>query len=149
MTEKTRADNVKSTNSRREIGKGYVDRIVKSRTFEPWYHKPIAGCRFWRPKQQGDKIQGLIFEPVVNFRQSTSYPVELDNGEKVEVVGNKQLHHLIKQADCFGQRVEIIYCGRQYLINGHYRKIYRLFKIDWDNKKLDPSRQPKSRRKQG
>lgn len=112
-----------------EVGQRIVDRIINSRTFEPWYHKPKVGESFWRPIKKGDAIRGIIQKPVTNLRQSSSYPIQLDSGKTMEVIGNKQLHNLIRKADCFGQKVEIIYQGRQYLANGHYRKIYRLFKI--------------------
>jgi len=116
-----------------EIEKKFVDRIVKSRTFEP-LEKPTVGCRFWRPKRKGESVTGVIGMPITNFRCATSYPFRLvDTGELIEVLGNRQLHKLIKQADCYGQLVEIVYQGRQYTHAGHYRKIYRLYKIKWSD----------------
>ena len=117
------------TLSQKEIGKDYVDRITKKRTFDPYYQKPQIGCRFWRPKRRGDYIIGHIFKQITNFRQSSSYPIKKLDGEIVELPGNKQLHRLIKKGDCFGQLIKIAYVGREFIINGHYRKIYRLYKI--------------------
>ena len=114
---------------KQEICKAFVDRIEKSRTFNPFYQKPQVGCKYWRPHIIGETVEGILGLPLTNFRQSASFPIVLEDGKINEVLANKQLHHLIKQGDVIGQRVQIEYRGRQLITHGHYRKIYRLFKF--------------------
>ena len=118
--------------SRKECEKEYVDRITKKCTCEPWYQTPQDGTKFWRPKVRGDKIVGYIGKPITNMRLTASYPIRKLAGELVELPGNKQLHKLIAKADVFCQLVEIEYVGMEYIVNGHYRKIYRLYKMKFN-----------------
>lgn len=111
-----------------EIGKRTVDKIVKRRTFEPW-DKPVCGCRFYRFRKRGESLEGVLGFPVQNFRQGTSYPLTLDSGETVEVVGNKLLHLLIRKGELCGRRVRIEYQGAEVTTPGRWRKIYRIFEI--------------------
>lgn len=117
--------------SKKEIGKNYVDRIEKSRKFEP-LDKPQIGARYWLPKQRGESIRGVISNPIQNIRRQSSYPIVLESGEIIEVFGNKQLHTLINKSDVMHQLVEIEYRGRQFTYAGHYRRIFRLHKIDYE-----------------
>ena len=113
-----------------EISKAAVDKITGRRTFEPM-NKPQVGCRYHIFKQKGESLEGILGFPIVNFQRSTSYPLELESGEIVEILGNKQLHKLIKKGELCGQMVRIMYIGREYLNGwaGHWHKIYRAFKI--------------------
>ena len=111
-----------------EIKKSLIDRITNRRTFEP-FDKPQVGCRFIRFKQRGQEVAGYLGFPIINYRQPTSYPLKLDTGEIVEIVGNKLLHKQINEGELCGQRVRIIYQGREFTHAGHHRKIYRVFKV--------------------
>lgn len=119
---KKAAANLKET----EIMGPSVDRIVRKRTFEP-FDRPVIGCRFIRFRKRGESITGQLGFPVENFRQGASYPLQLDSGEIVEIVGNKQLHRLISKGELCGRRVRIEYQGRQFLTSGHHRKIFRIY----------------------
>jgi len=112
-----------------EVGERIIDHIEKSRLFEPWT-KPQIGTRFVILKEKGDYVQGVLYKSVQNFHRSASYPIEQDDGTIVELFGSRLLHHLIKKYDLIGQRVRIVYIGRQYTYYGvHARKIYRIFKV--------------------
>ena len=111
-----------------EICKEKIDKLTNRRTFEPW-EKPSCGCRFFRFRKRGETIEGKLGKGIPNFRQGTSYPLELDNGETVEIVGNRILHDLIRRGELVGQRVRITYVGAEAYRAGHYRKVYRVFKI--------------------
>jgi hypothetical protein len=113
-----------------EIMGNTIDRIEQLRTFEP-FDKPIVGCRFYRFRNRGESIEGMLGFPIVNYRQGTSYPLQLDNGEIVEIVANKLLHKQINKGELCGKRVKIIYIGRDYTYAGRCRKVYRVFKIDY------------------
>ncbi len=128
MTEQK--NNAEKNTPKKEILKETVDKIVKRRNFEP-YEQPVVGCRFHRFKVKGESITGILGFPVTNWRQSTSYPLQLDSGEIVEIVGNRLLHKLIREGDLYGQRIEIQYVGREFPAGGPYRfkKVYRVFKI--------------------
>lgn len=126
-TKKTRPEK----SHRKEICKDQVDGIISRRTFEP-YSKPTIGCRFMRLKNPGENIIGQLGFPIRNFRQGTSYPLQLDNGEVVEIVGNRLLHKQIREGELCGQRVEIVYQGSEYTHYGHWRKVYRVFKVGYD-----------------
>ncbi len=118
---------------RKEICKDLVDGIVGRRTFEP-YDQPTIGCRFIRFNRRGESIIGHLGFPIRNFRQGTSYPLQLDNDEVVEIVGNRLLHKQIRKGELCGQRIEIIYLGRDFSSGGPWRfhKVYRIFKIGHD-----------------
>ena len=120
----------KTSPQKREPSKLYVDRLMKSKTFEP-FDRPSVGEKFWRPRRRGDTIRGHIGAPIQNFRQATSYPIEIESGKVYEFVANKQFHKLYRDSEALGRLVEIEYVGRQYTHNGHYRKIYRLFIINF------------------
>jgi len=111
-----------------EINKPLIDRLTNRRTFEP-FDKPQVGCRFIRFRQRGQEIDGYLGFPIPNFRMNTSYPMKLDSGEIVEIVGSKLLHKQIKGGKLCGQRVRIVYEGRDFTHAGHHRKIYRVFKV--------------------
>jgi hypothetical protein len=112
-----------------EVGEKTIDRIERSRTFEPW-DKPQIGCRFHIFKKRGESIEGILGQPITNFHRNSSYPIELDSGETVEVFANKLLHRLIQKNELVCKRVKIVYIGRQYTGYGHARKIYRVYKIE-------------------
>lgn len=113
-----------------EIMRPMIDRITKRRTFEP-FDRPTVGCRFHRFKQRGESIEGMLGFPIVNFRQGTSYPLQLDDGKIIEVVANKLLHRQINKGRLCGQRVKIQYEGKEFIGFGLHRKVYRVFKVDW------------------
>jgi len=133
-----------------------VDRVVRKRTFEP-FDRPVAGCRFIRFRARGESVTGQLGYPIENFRQGKSYPLKLDTGEIVEVIGNKQLHKLINKGELCGRHVRIEYQGRQFLSTGHHRKIYRIFeqkngpifsKAQW-SKIIEGTKAQKRRKKNG
>jgi len=111
-----------------EIGGDFIDRITRRRTFEP-LSQPAVGCRYHIFKRKGEFVEGILGLPVVNYRRGTSYPLELQSGEIEEIVGNKLLHQLIRKGDLCGRMVRITYIGSEYTHAGHFRKIYRVFKI--------------------
>lgn len=113
-----------------EICKDEIDKLTNRRTFEPW-EKPSVGCRFHRFRKRGDTVEGRLGKGIPNFRQGTSYPLKLDNGETVEIVGNRVLHKLIRRGELVGQRVRITYVGAEAYRAGHYRKVYRVFKVQY------------------
>lgn len=112
-----------------EICKNQTDKVIADRLFEP-YSKPTIGCRFLRFSERGQKVVGRLGYPIKNFRQGTSYPLELDNGEVVEFVGNKLSHNQIREGELCGRRIEIVYQGRQIIFGGHYRKIFRIYRLE-------------------
>lgn len=114
----------------KEIMKPVIDRIIEQRTFEP-FAKPIEGCRFFRFTKPGQILIGQLGFPIPNFRQGTSYPLQLDNGDIYEIIANKLLHKQINKGDLCGKRVKIVYQGREYIWGGHYRKIFRISEIEW------------------
>lgn len=116
----------------KEICKKLVDRLVSRRTFEP-FDKPSVGCRFIRFRIRGESVTGQLGFPIANFQQCTSYPLRLDNGELVEIVGSRLLHKQIREGDLCGRRVKVIYQGRDFTHAGHHRKIYRVFQIGYDS----------------
>ena len=124
MGRKTKKSQPKKT----EVLKDTIDKIVRQRTFEP-YNRPTVGCRFLRLTKPGDTVIGWLGFPIANFQQSTSYPVQLEDGTIVEIIGNRLLHKQIKQGELCGQKIELEYQGREYTAYGHYRKIYRIYKV--------------------
>ena len=114
-----------------EVCKDQIDKITERRTYEPW-EKPIVGCRFYRFRTRGDTIEGILGKGIPNFRQGTSYPLTLNNGDVVEIVGNRILHTLINNGELVGQRVRIIYIGAEAVRGGHWRKIYRVYKVQFE-----------------
>jgi len=123
-----KATSKKPPKKRVEIIPRIVDRIISRRTFEP-FDRPQVGCRFIRFRKRGEAVTGILGYPIANFRIGTSYPLQLDDGEIVEIVGNKLLHRQIREGELCGRRVEIAYQGREFLAGGHHRKIYRVYKL--------------------
>lgn len=111
-----------------EIGKSTIDRITQARTFEP-HDRPKLGSEFFIFRRRGDSIRGILGHPIENYQRNTSYPLTLENGRIVEIFGNKLLHRLIQRHELIGSRVRIVYIGRQFIGQGHARKIYRVYKI--------------------
>ena len=114
--------------SETEIGKKQIDKITKSRRFEPERREPPAN-KYFIFRWQGDDITGILGAPITNFRRNTSYPITKENGETVEIFGNKILHEIIRQNELIGSKVRIIYIGRQQIPHCRPRKIYRIYKI--------------------
>lgn len=112
-----------------EILKDQIDKVTKSRTFNPPKNSQ-TGNRIVRMQTPGESIIGWLGWPITNFREATSYPIQLESGEIIEVLGNRLLHKQIREGDLCGQRIEIVYQGRDYThgTGGHYRKVYRVFK---------------------
>lgn len=119
---------------KKEICKEKIDQITSRRTFNPPVNSQ-TGNRLVRLKEPGESIIGFLGWPITNFREGTSYPVQLGSGEIVEIIGNRLLHEQIRKGELCGQKVEIVYQGREYIHGmggqyGHYRKIYRVFKYN-------------------
>jgi hypothetical protein len=116
---------------KKEIRKDLVDKITKLRTFNPPENSQ-TGNRIVRLQEPGESIIGFLGWPITNFREGTSYPVQLESGEIVEIIGNRLLHKLIREGDLCGQKIEIVYQGRDYAhgLGGHYRKVYRVFRYE-------------------
>ena len=109
-----------------EVGKPTVDRIVNKRTFE-YYDRPQRGSRFHIFKDKGEELAGrLVSHAITNVRRNSSYAIELESGEIVEVFANRTLHKQL--TDCFMQIVRIVYVGREQNNFGHAKKIYRVYK---------------------
>lgn len=111
-----------------EIGKKTIDKITKSRQFEPERREPPQN-KYFIFRWIDDEIAGILGSPITNFRRNTSYPITKDNGETVEIFGNKILHEIIRQNELIGAKVRIVYIGRQRIPRCRPRKIYRVFKI--------------------
>lgn len=108
-----------------------IDRIQKSQRFEPHTGQPgITGGRLYRFRRRGEMIEGEMGYPIKNYHEATSYPVRLDSGEVIEILGNKLLHAQIRKGDLVGSYVRIQFVGREYLWAGHYRKVYRVWKVE-------------------
>ena len=115
-----------------EIAKIMVDRVVGKRTFE-FYDKPTRGARFHIFKAKGEELTGrVISHAIVNIRRNSSYAIENEHGEVVEVFANKSLHKQL--GECFGQVVRIVYIGQEQTNWGHAKKIYRVYKEDRQTK---------------
>jgi len=114
-----------------EICKETIDKIEKSRTFNPPKNSQ-TGNRIVRLQEPGESIIGFLGWPITNFHEATSYPIKLESGEIVEILGNRLLHKQIREGDLCGQKVEIVYQGRDYKhgTGGHYRKVYRVYKYE-------------------
>lgn len=111
-----------------ELDKGKIDKIVKTRQFEPEIREPINRY-FHIFRFKGDSITGILGPPVVNFRRNTSYPITKDDSSVVEIFGNKLLHETIRKHDLIGKKIRIVYIGRQHGPWGRPRKIYRVYVI--------------------
>jgi len=135
MANQEKRDQRTGNSKEKEICKPLVDRIANRRTFEP-FDRPTVGCRFVRFRMRGESVEGMLGFPIPNFQQSTSYPLQLDSGEVVEIVGNRLLHKLIREGELCGRRVRIQYVGRDFIARGHHRKIYRAFEVDFPGRRL-------------
>ena len=112
-----------------EILKTEIDEITAHRTFNPPKNSE-TGNRIVRLRAVGEKVIGILGWPITNFREATSYPMQLESGEVIEILGNRLLHKQIREGELSGQKVEIVFQGREYFHGGrgHYRKIYRVYK---------------------
>jgi len=117
----------KPKNNEVEIGKETIDRIVSQPTFN-LYDQPQVGARFFIFKQKGQELIGrLVGRSIVNVRRNSSWPIELDNGEVVEIFANKTLHNQLKKCDLF-TRIRIVYIGIEHTTWGQPKKIFRVYK---------------------
>lgn len=120
-----------------EQSKETVDQITQTRTFEP-FSKPMIGGNIFIFRKISDSIAGILGPGIANIRRSKSYPIKTDDGEVLEIFGNKLLHRIIKKHDLIGAFVKIEYIGRQETGWGHARKIYRVYRnkslmrYDWE-----------------
>lgn len=109
-----------------EVGKAAVDRIVDKRTFE-YFDRPTRGIRFHIFKYKGDELVGkLVSHAITNIRRNSSYAIEIEGGEIVEVFANRTMHKQL--TDCFMQHIRIVYIGREQNNFGHAKKVYRVYK---------------------
>lgn len=121
-----------------EVGKEIVDDIIKQGTFEPFNKPPGDDRDFFRFRVQGDQIKGFLGKPITNLRQSTSYPIKQDDGNTIEIFGNKLLHKIIRQNELIGEKVRIVYIGGQQIPHCRWpRKIFRVYKIRWDETEVE------------
>ena len=113
-----------------EPSKALIDRITRSRTFEP-FDKPTTGTEFFIFRCKGDFLEGKICgHAIQNIRRSSSFPIKLDDGRVVEIFAGRLLHRIIMKNELVFSRVRIVYIGRQHTnFAGHQRKIYRVYKI--------------------
>ena len=115
----------------REVSKELVDRIVDQRNFEPFNRpKPYSDLRIF--SKRGDEVVGFLGPPTANVMRNTSYTIKQDDGTFIEIFGNKLLHRIIRKNELVGQKVRIVYIGLQHTGRGRPRKIYRVYKIKWD-----------------
>jgi len=116
----------KAKKTETEVGKAAVDRIVDKRAFEYFDH-PTRGIRFHIFKHKGEELIGrLVSHAITNVRRNSSYAIEIDSGEIVEVFANRTMHKQL--AECFMQIVRIVYIGREHTNFGHAKKVYRVYK---------------------
>jgi len=117
----------------KEVGKAAVDRIVEKRTFEYFDH-PTRGIRFHIFKDKGEELKGrLVSHAISNLRRNSSYAIEIEGGEIVEVFANRTLHKQL--TDCFMQMIRIVYVGREQNNFGHAKKVYRVYTSKADIKR--------------
>ena len=125
----------------KEVNKDRVDTITRKRTFE-YFDKPQIGNRFYIFRRKGEEITGrVIGHPIANVKRSSSWPIELDSGEIVEIFGNRELHKALRK--CVQQRVRIVYVGKDHTGQGHATKVYRVYTIDREGETQMTSRKRK------
>lgn len=113
----------------KEAAKNYIDRIVGTRTFEP-FERGQDGAEIFRFKHRGDELVGTLGPPRANLQNSTSYPIKLDDGRTVEFFGSRLLHKIIRDGELIGAKVRIVFIGWQHTgYQSHKRKIYRVYKL--------------------
>lgn len=115
----------------KEVSKELIDRLVKRRTFEP-FNRPRPRNDIFIFSKRGDEVSGWLGPPIANVMRNTSYMIKQDNGEVIEIFGNKLLHRIIRKNELVHQKVRIVYIGLQHTGRGRPRKIYRVYKIKWD-----------------
>jgi len=116
-----------------EVGKEIVDDIIRQGTFEPFNKPPGDDRDFFIFHERGDQVIGFLGAPITNLRRSTSYPIKQDDGTTIEIFGNRFVHQFIRQNEIIGQKVRIIYIGGQQMPHCRWpRKIFRVYKIKWD-----------------
>jgi len=111
-----------------EVEKSKTDAITKKRTFE-YFNKPTTGTRFHIFRTIGEQLVGkVIAGPIANVRRNSSYAIELETGEVVEVFANTHLHKCLHQ--CMGEQVRIVFVGRDLQEwSGHALKVYRVYRV--------------------
>lgn len=115
-----------------EVGKEIVDDIIRQGTFEP-FEKPPGDRDFFTFHEKGDQVKGILCAPIANLQKSTSYPIEQEGGDIIEIFGNRLLHRIIRQNELIGQKVRIVFIGKQRIPHCRWpRKIFRVYKIKWD-----------------
>lgn len=118
------------TQKYKEVAKSKIDKIASSGAFlseEALNESTIR--KFFIFRWRGDCIEGILGHPITNLRRNTSYPIELDDGDVIEIFGNKLLHDIIRDNELIGSRVKIVYIGKQTGPWGRPRKIYRAYKV--------------------
>jgi len=113
----------------KEINSGHIDRIVATRTFEP-FERGRDGAEIFRFKRRGDELVGTLGRPITNLQNPTSYPIKLDDGKIVEFFGSRLLHKIIRDGELIGARIRIVFIGWQHTgYQSHKRKVYRVYKL--------------------
>ena len=116
-----------------EAGKKIVDDIIRQGTFEPFDKPPGEDRDFFTFNEKGDQVKGVLGPPIANLHRSTSYPIKQDDGTVIEVFGSRLLHRIIRKNELIGQKVRIVLIGRQHRPHCRWpRKIYRVYKIKWN-----------------
>lgn len=120
--------------------KNHVARIKKKKTFGSRLSKSsVDGIEIVRLKKPGDSITGIIGRPSEEMYQGSTYPIVLDGGEVVRIVGNKSLSTQIRYVDGLFQRCRITYEGPDFMKggqnwkNGRYRKIYSVVPVKYED----------------
>lgn len=109
-----------------EVDKEAVDRIVGRRTFE-YFDRPTRGLRFYIFRDKGEELIGkLVSHAIPNIRRNSSYAIEIETDEVVEIFANRTLHKQLE--GCFMERIRIVYLGREQNNFGHAKKVYRVYK---------------------
>lgn len=119
----------KSDKQFKEVSKQKIDKIASSPQFEAINIPFSEEMRtFFIFRWKGDSIVGILGSCQTNYQRNSSYPVTLDNGNTVEIFGNKLLHDIIRDNELIGSQVKIVYIGKQAGPWGRPRKIYRVYK---------------------
>jgi hypothetical protein len=121
---------IKNADKFRPVNDRQVQKIKQQRTFEPHNRKPKIGNRLVFFRRPGDTIEGVLGPPIRNYHSQSTYPLQLESGETVEVPGNQHLARVIKKHKLIGEFVRIKFEGKMITGGGHYRKIYHVAKME-------------------
>lgn len=117
-----------------------IEKIKRSRTFvSPTPTDPKNIRRFFIFRWTGDEIEGILGQPITNYRRNTSYPLELENGSIREIFGNKIMHDTINNNELIGSMVRIVYIGYRPIPGlARCQKIYEIYKVKGFSEEKQP-----------